>query len=268
MKYSYHQPGDEQETSYPQKHICSRSCLTFTLHLFNVLFFISGSILTAFGVMGLVFKPPSLVTFLSTMYYDLTWFLMLGIGLIILMTTGLGCSGICRKSRAQILIYAFLMALICLAEASAGILAYMYKNWIDSEIQQGLRETFNEKYGIENQTTAFTDALQTELKCCGIHGFEDWTQSQWYSDYELRGSNKVPDSCCITKSLNCGVRDHPSNIRDTGCLDKIYLIGNRNLMRIGTIAIGICFFQIFGATLAFILYCRLRRSHSLEQLKY
>jgi hypothetical protein len=41
--------------------------------------------------------------------------------------------------------------------------------------------------------------------------FEDWRFSRWLKENpDLK--NLVPDSCCISMTQNCGVRDHPSNI--------------------------------------------------------
>lgn len=53
-----------------------------------------------------------------------------------------------------------------------------------------------------------------QFKCCGAIRHEDWKASVWLrvSQGEKR---LVPDSCCKTVSLKCGIRDHPSNIHYT-----------------------------------------------------
>lgn len=53
--------------------------------------------------------------------------------------------------------------------------------------------------------------LSLQFKCCGSNNSQDWMTSVYIS---LNPEEKmvVPDSCCKTITLNCGKRDHPSNI--------------------------------------------------------
>lgn len=72
-------------------------------------------------------------------------------------------------------------------------------------------------YAIDQGRTKAIDQMQQEYKCCGAVRFEDWRQSLWISDQSNDllfppEDRVVPDSCCITPTDLCGLRDHPSNI--------------------------------------------------------
>lgn len=59
--------------------------------------------------------------------------------------------------------------------------------------------------------------LLLQYTCCGAFRFEDWKYSHWLTSgrtdlLRLTENRLVPDSCCITMTQKCGVRDHPSNI--------------------------------------------------------
>ena len=58
------------------------------------------------------------------------------------------------------------------------------------------------------------------------------------------GEIQVPDSCCISPGRFCGVRDHPSNVRYTGCVHRIERIAADNLVVAGAVAVGICLVQV------------------------
>lgn len=156
-------------------------------------------------------------------------------GLVVLMTTILGCCGIMKTSRSMVLTYSIVLVIIFLIEIGAGVMAYMYRRQLSTELADNLTEKFNTRYGIDNDTTEAVDHLQIRywkdeifslkqtlislllfsLECCGVHDFMDWQSSAWF-ELPQRRNNKVPDSCCISPGRYCGVRDHPSNIRYTG----------------------------------------------------
>merc|ERR1711890_90584 len=110
----------------------------------------------------------------------------------------------------------FLMILIvCLIEVVGGIIAYIYRGSIDSEIQKSLNVSIASNYGMEGnlKKTYAINFLQEQYKCCGDVDYKSWEKSEWYkSNSTDRIQTYVPDSCCITPSYKCGKRVHPSNI--------------------------------------------------------
>ena len=88
--YAYHNPNANNngrgpygaggaDDGHPEKgcECCSLACLKFSLHMFNVVFFLSGIALVAVGVWTLVEKHPSLVLLLSSVVYDVIAYILI-----------------------------------------------------------------------------------------------------------------------------------------------------------------------------------------------
>ena len=64
----------------------------------------------------------------------------------------------------------------------------------------------------------FWDLVQTNLKCCGVTGWNDWSAAK-----HLKNGQKVPESCCINQD-NCSVYNPDSNsIYLNGCMSELRL---------------------------------------------
>jgi len=235
---------------------CKLSQLKFSLYLFNVLFFVSGIILVSVGLWSFLEKHPSLILLTSGLY-DVSACILIFAGIIILIVAISGFCGLSRDNQGVILCYSVLLLLIFLGEIGGGSLAYLYKGVILNHLEQNLDVIFMTKYGVYNSSTKAVDHIQVGLECCGVDSFEDWRRSTWWQ--EERGDNLVPDSCCITPSSGCGVRDHPSNIRHSGCIDRVARIAEGHLIVIGAVALGICTIQLIGTIMSCALHCRLRK---------
>jgi len=251
-EYLYHKPDVMVEEG---GWCCSLSQLKFSLYLFNVLFFVSGIVLVGIGLYTFLEKHPSLILLTSGLY-DVSACILIFSGIVILLVAISGFCGLSQDSSRVILTYSVFLLLIFLGEIGAGILAYLYKQVVIDHLGQSLTNVFLQKYGVHNLTTGAIDDLQMGLDCCGVNSFEDWKQSAWYED---RGDNLVPDSCCITVSPGCGVRDHPSNVRYTGCIERVARIAEEHLIVIGAVALGICAIQLIGTIISCGLQCRLRK---------
>lgn len=253
-KYSYHNPNGVPETT--DRGCCSIPCLKFSLTLFNVILFVSGLILGGVGLWTILDKHTALL-WLSSGIYDLIGHVLMIAGLVVLMTTILGCCGIMKTSRSMVLTYSIVLVIIFLIEIGAGVMAYMYRRQLSTELADNLTEKFNTRYGIDNDTTEAVDHLQISLECCGVHDFMDWQSSAWF-ELPQRRNNKVPDSCCISPGRYCGVRDHPSNIRYTGCVDQVGQIAGDHLVIVGAVAFGLGGLQLLGTILSCLLQRKIR----------
>jgi len=263
--YAYHNPnnaddgvkvngGDSNDSG-----CCSIACLKFSLHIFNVLFFLTGLALAFVGFKICFEKHPAL-SLLGSTVHDVTGVALLAAGAFVVAASLLGCLAVCLSRRKLALGYAVALAIALVVEAGAGLAAYSLRGRVASDLETELRERFNEEYGRQeyNATTLAVDGLQLSLKCCGVRSVEDWRQSEWWKDAGQRGRNLVPDSCCISPSPYCGQRDHPSNVRYTGCVEKIENIASANLKVAGALCTALCLVQLVGLVLACSLYRRLR----------
>lgn len=235
---------------------CSVGFLKCLLHTFNFIFLLSGCAVLGVGIWTLVAKRHHL-SLLTTATYASTAYMLVLAGALVILVTALGCVAVCRLHRCFLLVYTFLLLLIFLMEAVAGIIAYVYEEQVWHELADGLNTTFIESYGIDAARTEAINDLQRSFKCCGANGFEDWKHSVWRSKIP-NTKNKVPDSCCKTIGTGCGTLAHPSNIFYDGCINALHDQIREHLIIIGAVGLGICLVQVFGMIFSCCLYLRLR----------
>ncbi|GAA56739.1 tetraspanin-11 [Clonorchis sinensis] len=94
-----------------------------------------------------------------------------------------------------------------------------------------MRSTMQKSYAINvPDVDSAVDYVQQKFKCCGSHNYHDWKESVFQNASERISQNelgfdydtRVPDSCCIRLTENCGVLPHPSNVYHQGCMDSIF----------------------------------------------
>ncbi|XP_040579561.1 CD151 antigen [Lepeophtheirus salmonis] len=256
-KYTYHSPSDGKPRQ-DESVCCSQDCLRFSTHLFNFLLFLTGIALSGVGLWTIIVKDPSLVLLTSGLY-DVIAYALIIMGLFVLVLSIMGCCGISKRSPRLMLIYSICLVIMILAEAAIGALAYCYRDYINSELRVNLFDKYQREYGNEDSITKAIDQLQVGMKCCGVDSFEDWKKTEWWNQTDIRQKNLVPDSCCLTPSAFCGVRDHPSNIRYTGCIDRIGKIASDHMIIIGAVSLGVCIIQIFGVCLSCLLHRKMKK---------
>uniref|UniRef100_U5ET06 Tetraspanin n=1 Tax=Corethrella appendiculata TaxID=1370023 RepID=U5ET06_9DIPT len=210
-----------------------------------------------------IFWKHQYISLLSTLNYVIGTYTLLVAGILAIFAGVLGCCGIWREHRAMILGYTFILLVVFLLEATVGSLAYFYETQIENELSLTLNKTFMENYAVDEEKTKAIDLMQQEYMCCGAIRFEDWKQSVW-----LRSRRKdllrptegrlVPDSCCLTLTPKCGIRDHPSNIPYNGCIYHLSDDLKHHLILLGAIGLGVCVVQIFGMILSCCLYIKLK----------
>lgn len=102
------------------------------------------------------------------------------------------------------------------------------------------------------------NALQTELKCCGVIYFTDWlemTEMEW-----------PPDSCCSNQYPGCARHAHYNDLSDLyqeGCGPKIYsfIRGTKQLQVLRFLGVSIGVAQILAMTLTVTLLWALYYDH-------
>lgn len=83
--------------------------------------------------------------------------------------------------------------------------------------------------------------LQSQYKCCGFNG---------YTDYP----GPVPDACCRSRTRDCGLRKHPSNVYEKGCGKKIERLMADELSLLSSIAFGMSCLQVLTVIFSSCLY--------------
>ncbi|XP_058065154.1 CD151 antigen-like [Anopheles bellator] len=241
---------------------CSINFIKYSLHIFNTIFLISGLVIIGVTLWTVLWKHQY-ISLLSTTNYAIGTYALLAAGVLAVAGGILGCCGVWHEQRAVLLIYTFVLLFVFLLEAIVGGLAYLYETQIETELQHSLNATFMANYGVSERQTMAIDSMQREFSCCGAVRFEDWRHSVW-----LRSRRKdlirptegrlVPDSCCITVTPRCGLRDGPSNIHYTGCIYEMTDDLKFHLILLGAIGLGLSVIQVFGMILSCSLYVKLK----------
>jgi CD151 antigen len=244
-----------------KKECCGLNFVKNILNVFNIIFLLAGV-----GVLGVaiwtMIDRYQYVTLLASLTYPIIVYFLLSAGALVILVAFMGCYAVLKEFRILLVVYIFLLVLIFLIEAMVGILAYIYEENVQTELEMGLNNTFLTSYMIDDDVTHAVDFLQEKFHCCGAVSFTDWQHSRWLQTHET--DNKVPDSCCKTVTERCGTRDHPSNINYTGCLDLMALHMEHHLYILSAVGLGICVLQIFGIVLACKLYFKLKNSYAVD----
>ncbi|EEC00763.1 tetraspanin, putative [Ixodes scapularis] len=235
---------------------CSVGFLKCILHIFNFIFLLSGCAVLGVGVWTLLAKRHHLSLLVTATYASTAYMLVLA-GVLVILVTIMGCVAIWRLNRCLLLAYTFLLLLIFLLEAVAGVIAYVYEEQVWHELADSLNTTFIESYGIDSSRTDAINDLQSSFKCCGANSYQDWQRSEWLR-LKPRSPNKVPDSCCKTTTSGCGGLVHPSNVYYDGCINALDEQIREHLIIVGAVGLGICLVQVFGMIFSCCLYLRLR----------
>ncbi|XP_044730906.1 CD151 antigen-like [Chrysoperla carnea] len=234
---------------------CSVNFLKYVLHLYNMVFVITGAIVLGIGIWTILEKHQY-ISLLSSGTYAAAAYIFVAAGSLVLIVALLGCCSVLKENRPLLISYIFLLLFIFLLEAMVGIMSYIYREQLNAELEQTLNTTFLESYAIDPHRTKAIDLMQQEYKCCGAIRFEDWEYSQAFKENKTK--YPTPDSCCKTPSLNCGRSISPSNIFYNGCLNRLTSEMRQHLSILSAVGLGICVVQIFGINLACSLHLKLR----------
>ncbi|KAK2569410.1 Tetraspanin-11, partial [Acropora cervicornis] len=202
--------------------MCEITCIKRLLFAFNFIFWLAGAAILGIGIWTEI-DPGQFYAFIGSTGYSLPAKLLMAAG-------------------GFVMIYFACLLLIFAAEAVAGILGFLYREKIDDEITNRLRDEVRTKYGvtIDATTNQVVDNLQIRLECCGIANFTDWAGSKWQ---EKNPRLKVPLSCCKeggnTTTCNSEGGFDPSKINQEGCLEKLKEFVNNHLFILGVVGVAV-----------------------------
>ncbi|XP_023038033.1 leukocyte antigen CD37 isoform X1 [Piliocolobus tephrosceles] len=203
------------------------SCLSlikYFLFVFNLFFFVLGSLIFCFGIWILIDKT-SFVSFVGLAFMPLQiWSKVLAISGVFTMGLALlGCVGALKELRCLLGLYFGMLLLLFATQITLGILISTQRAQLERSLQDMVEKTI-QKYRTNPEETAAEeswDYVQFQLRCCGWHSPQDWFQV-----LILRGNgseaHRVPCSCYNLSATN-----------DSTILDKVIL---PQLSRLGQLA--------------------------------
>jgi len=245
-------------------------CLKYVIFGFNVIFWLLGLGILAIGVWAWTEKDTfNNLSLLTNIALDPA-FIFIWAGAITFLIGFTGCVGALRENTALLAAYSIFLALLLVLELTAGILGFIFKDWIKEQAKSGF-EAFIVHYRDDTDQQNLIDWIQGDwLECCGINGPEDWNMNVYFNcssaSFGSREACGVPFSCCkpkegeVIKNVQCGydvrkesyLGDVNDIINVQGCLEagELWLTSPNHLTVVAGTAVGIAFIQILGICFA------------------
>jgi len=134
------------------------------------------------------------------------------------------------------------------------ILAFVKKGEVEHSVDAVLGGVVKNYLGVKTYRD-FMDVTQRGLKCCGAHGYADYTNV-------YPNETRVPDSCCDTTKPTCDPHFNPlmplinHDFYTLGCQDRIVDYLKTRIVVVAVVAMVVCFIEI----LAIIFACCMARN--------
>lgn len=245
------------------------SCFVkYMVFAFNLLFWLLGTVMLLAGVWAAVEKTAlSQLAEVKKLHLDPAWLLIIVGGLTVCIGMS-GCVGALRENTALLSLYAALLAILLLAQLTLAILAFVFKDGLQGQLEREL-DAMIVSYRDDPDLQSLIDWIQKDwLECCGIKEPDDWDLNVYFNkSSKALGSPEaggVPFSCCTDfdakssrlSNLYCGhgVRlpgyQGAGKYHRVGCLEKFSVWLNRNVMGVGIALVVIAVLEILGICFA------------------
>ncbi|GAB0095982.1 Tetraspanin [Sergentomyia squamirostris] len=230
--------------------VVTMACMKSLLMIFNLAFWASGLAILCAGIWMQVDLHKYLelnVDFSSSGPY-----VFVGTGALILLISSLACCCTVKGQPSLLYLYGAFLAVVFVIELSLASSIYAYKDNLTEGFDKGLNQSMT-RYGIPGtqQKTEDFDAMQTTLKCCGSHSYEDWNN--------LSPARPVPRSCCRLPHIRCDTQDE-TQIWTQGCFHKVVDFLDTNMKVIGGAALGVALFPLIGTVLSCLLAANINKT--------
>ncbi|XP_078800333.1 tetraspanin-4a isoform X2 [Oryzias latipes] len=196
--------------------------LRYGMVFFNLLFWLGGCGILGVGI-WLSVTQGNFATLSSSLPSLSAANLLITVGTIIMVIGCLGCVGAVKESRPLLLT-------------------------IDQHAQRDLKKGL-QLFGTEGNV-GLTNAwmiVQTDFRCCGVTNHTDW--------FEVYNASRVPDSCCLEYSDNCGL-DNPGTWWTAPCYERVKDWLSENLVALWIFALCTALTQILGLVFSMTMFCQ------------
>ncbi|KAJ7406132.1 Tetraspanin-18 [Pitangus sulphuratus] len=121
-------------------------------------------------------------------------YIMLAMGAMLFLLGFLGCCGAIRENKCLLLFFFMFILLIFLAELSAAILAFIFRENLTREF---FTKELKKHYQRNNDTDVFSstwNSVMITFACCGVNGPEDFEAIPHLPHSSLE--KMIPEACC------------------------------------------------------------------------
>jgi hypothetical protein len=159
------------------------------------LYFHSYTIMDFMNVSGDNFEVKIFVDLLQPEAMQLAASMLAAAGAAVTIISFFGCLGACYGCKRVLTTYGFLLAIALLVEIAAVGIAAAHIIPAERSTQYNMEVNFKNHYrGLEkNVGTIFWDYIMINMKCCGVHGHEDFKNFLKF-DAKVK---PIPETCCI-----------------------------------------------------------------------
>nr|XP_020447556.1 tetraspanin-17 [Monopterus albus] len=241
-------------------------CVKYSLFGFNIIFWLLGAAFLSIGLWAWAEKGvlSNLSSITDLGGFDPVW-LFIVVGGVMFILGFAGCIGALRENTFLLKFFSVFLGLIFFLELTAGILAFVFKDWIKDQLNLFINnnvKAYRDDIDLQN----LIDFAQEYWSCCGAHGPDDWNLNMYFNCNDLNPSRErcgVPFSCCVKDpaedviNTQCGydVRlqgdlHRQKYIYTKGCVGQFEKWLQDNLIIVAGVFVGIALLQIFGICLA------------------
>lgn len=239
-------------------------CIKYLVFGFNVIFWLIGGALCAIGLWAWTEKDMFRnIGKLTNIALDpaLLFIIVGGVMFVIGFTV---CVGALRENTVLLLIFSIFVGVIFFLELIGGILGFVYKDWVKSQIEDQVRKMII-SYRKDEDLQNLIDWVQKGwLQCCGVETYKDWELNMYFNcSSPGREACGVPFSCCkpteaVIENKQCGYDmmkteheiDKDRIIWTLGCVPAGEQWLEANLIPVAGVLVGIALLQILGICFA------------------
>lgn len=180
--------------------------------------------------------------------------IIIGISVVMFVFGLVGCCSTLRESKFGLGFFFLIIMVIFAAEVAALVFSFIYQGRINGSLERPMNDVFS-KYGEQEAETKAIDLLQTELKCCGVRNYTNWSNTTWFASH----NNTVPTSCCKNTSSTSpctGRLDQPNLLNTEACEPKLEHLLQDVLKYAMLVVFGFAIIKFFGMLSVCVITCR------------
>lgn len=199
---------------------CKSVCLKMFLVTVNFIFMVSGWALLTLGIWIQLNHNNHTLSFIfssnptnPTVVIERIPFALVGVGMLVTVTSFLGCCGACTENVCFLSFYAVFISLMVITEVvfgfTIGSLREGFSQQLTASMAYQLRNQYNKTAVLPNvtaleinQMTIAWDTLQSKMNCCGVLSPRDYMHTSWFNNSKDTEGVFVPRSCCIVSGSN------------------------------------------------------------------
>jgi len=247
-----------------------RKCIRLCNVLANFLILVGAISVMAVGIWTIVDKSYLENVMRNSLYMSAAYTLI-AVGAITIIISFLGCMGSLAENRILLLTYFVFVLLLFVVLLIGGVLAYVFRHQIANNMRPEMERAIK-SYDPDRPDDPITktfDAIQNQLKCCGIQYSNNSTKGvpweAWYKNNRINSGSadqKVPESCCKLDANGAKVECNSSNgnnvdtdrIYTSDCFTVALVFLRDHTVIIGGVAVGIAAIMILGMVFSIVHY--------------